>query len=78
MSPDVTAAPLLRPGQIGTALMALRPTGTAEFMGIQAQVLSETGFVEPGATLRIERIEGDRIIVAAVTETVEASLGLRG
>lgn len=73
---DLTAAPLLRSGQIGTALMALRPTGTAEFMGIQAQVLSETGFLEPGATLRIERIEGDRIIVAAVTETVEASLGL--
>ncbi|MEI6431050.1 MAG: hypothetical protein WCP07_02610 [bacterium] len=78
LNPSVSDAPLLRPGQIGTTLIALRPTGTAEFMGIQAIVVSETGFLEPGATVRIERVEGDRIIVAAVTETVEASLELRG
>ena len=77
LTPDASALPLLRLGQIGTALMALRPTGTAEFMGIQAQVRSETGFLEPGATVRIERIEGDHIVVAPVTETVEESLGIR-
>ena len=78
LTPDVADVPLLRPGQIGTALMALRPTGTAEFLGVQAQVVSETGFLEPGATVRIERIEGDHIIVTPVTETVEASLGILG
>jgi len=71
---DLLERPVLQPGHIGTALIALRPTGTADFGGVQVQVVTERDFLEPGATLVISRIESDRVVVEAA-DAAESALG---
>jgi membrane-bound serine protease (ClpP class) len=70
---DLLERPVLHTGQIGTALIALRPTGTADFSGVQVQVVTEGDFLEPGATLVITRIESDRVVVDAA-DAAESAL----
>jgi membrane-bound serine protease (ClpP class) len=71
---DLLERPVLRPNQIGTALIALRPTGTADFGGVQVQVVTEDDFLESGATIVITRIESDRVVVEAA-DAAESALG---
>jgi membrane-bound serine protease (ClpP class) len=71
---DLLERPVIHPGQIGTALIALRPTGTADFRGVQVQVVTEGDFLEPGATLVVTRIESDRVVVE-MADAAESTLG---
>jgi membrane-bound serine protease (ClpP class) len=57
--------PDVRVGESGVALTQLRPVGTATISGKRYDVESITGLIEPGAKLRVVRIEGARILVAA-------------
>jgi len=51
-------------GREGTALSPLRPAGVARFGEDRLDVVSEGGFIESGARVRIVRVEGSRLIVA--------------
>lgn len=53
-------------GQEGLALSDLRPAGVARFGTDRVDVVSEGDFVNAGATLRVLRVEGNRITVRAV------------
>lgn len=53
-------------GKIGTAHTPLRPVGVAEFDGVRLNVASDSDFIERGANVRVERVEGTRIIVSRI------------
>jgi len=55
-------------GQAGTALTQLRPSGKAEFGDRLLDVVTEGEFLEKGTPVRITRIDGNRIVVAADRE----------
>lgn len=50
-------------GLVGVALTQLRPAGTANFDGLQLDVVTEGGFIKPGTEVKIISVEGTRIIV---------------
>ena len=52
--------------QAGTALSALRPSGTALINGKRIDVVTEGGHVERGTSIRVIAIEGMRVVVRAV------------
>ena len=51
-------------GRSGTARSALRPAGIADFDGVRLNVVSEGDFIEQGARVRVDRVEGKRIVVS--------------
>ena len=51
-------------GRSGTARSALRPAGIADFDGVRLNVVSEGDFIEQGAFVRVDRVEGKRIVVS--------------
>ena len=53
-------------GKCGTVLNPLHPAGIAEFDGQRLDVVSHGEFVEKGSTVRIDKIEGVRILVSEV------------
>lgn len=53
-------------GKTGNAHTPLRPAGIAEFDGVRLSVLSEGDFIEPGVPVRVEKVSGNRIVVARV------------
>ncbi len=53
-------------GKTGVAHTMLRPAGIAEFDGVKLSVVSEGDFIEKDTAVRVERVEGKRIIVAAL------------
>jgi len=53
-------------GKTGTVLNPLHPAGIAEFDGQRLDVVSHGAFVEKGSTVRIDKIEGVRILVSEV------------
>ena len=53
-------------GKTGKAHTPLRPAGIAEFDGVKLSVVSEGDFVEKDAPVRVNRVEGKRIIVAEI------------
>ncbi len=50
-------------GKTGIAHTTLRPAGIAEFDGVKLNVVSDGEFVNSGDTVRVERAEGNRIVV---------------
>lgn len=50
-------------GKEGIATTALRPAGIAEFDGVRLDVVSEGDFIAGNTPVRIERIEGARVVV---------------
>ena len=51
-------------GRTGTARSPLRPAGIADFDGVRLNVVSEGDFIEQGAAVRVDRVEGKRIVVS--------------
>jgi len=58
----------IKPGSIGSAQSALRPSGIAEFDRQRVHVISENGFIEKNEKVIATRIEGARIVVRKMTE----------
>ena len=56
------------PGQTGRAATVLRPAGIAEIDGRRLDVVTRGEFIPEGASLRVEAVEGSRIVVAAAEE----------
>ena len=50
-------------GKEGDTTTVLRPTGMAEFDGVKLNVVSEGEYISKGTHVRIERVEGARIVV---------------
>ncbi len=53
-------------GKEGTTTTVLRPAGIAEFDGVRLNVVSEGDFVAANTRVRIEQVEGARILVRPV------------
>ena len=58
-------------GHEGVACCVLRPAGIAEFDGVKLNVVSDGEFIESGVPVRVERVEGNRIVVRP-TESAHA------
>ena len=54
------------PGQTGMAMTVLRPAGIAEIGGKRLDVVTRGEFIPEGSSLRVEAVEGSRIVVAAL------------
>ena len=52
-----------QPGQTGRAVTVLRPAGIAEIGGRRLDVVTRGDFIPEGAALRVEAVEGSRIVV---------------
>ena len=61
-------------GRTGEARTALRPSGIAEFDGVRLNVVSDGEWIENGRKIRVERVEGNRIVVSTVREEVRAGV----
>ena len=55
-------------GRIGIATTALRPSGIADFDGIRLDVLSDGEFIKKGDRVKVQRVEGLKILVKPYTE----------
>lgn len=55
-------------GRTGTATSVLRPAGIADFDGVRLNVVTEGGFVEQGARVKVVRVDGARIVVRSMRE----------
>ena len=51
-------------GKSGTTTSVLRPAGIGDFDGVRLNVVSEGDFIEQGAAVRVDRVEGKRIVVS--------------
>ncbi|MEL7609117.1 MAG: NfeD family protein [Bacillota bacterium] len=54
-------------GREGVALNLLRPAGNADFDGTRLDVVTSGEFIEKGKRVRIERVEGMRILVKEIS-----------
>jgi len=53
-------------GKTGTAHTPLRPVGIADFDGVRLNVVSDCDFIDRGESVRVDRVEGKRIVVSKV------------
>lgn len=53
-------------GREGVCLSTLRPSGRVDFDGLRLDVVSSGEFIPQGAKVRIERVEGLRVLVRAL------------
>ena len=54
-------------GKTGQTRTALRPAGIAEFDGVKLNVVSDGDFISAQKCVRVERVEGNRIVVRETT-----------
>jgi len=66
--------PDVLPGATGRAISALRPAGTALFHDDRREVVTLGEFLPVGTTLRVLRIEHNRIVVERAEQTVDSRL----
>ena len=52
-------------GKTGAAHTPLRPAGIAELDGVRLNVVTEGDFIERGTPVRVVRVSGNRVVVAA-------------
>lgn len=50
-------------GRIGKSLTPLRPSGAAQFDRERVDVMAETGLIESGCSVKVVRVEGNRVVV---------------
>lgn len=55
-------------GQRGHAASVLRPAGIADIGGERVDVVSDGALIEPGATIEVTHVDGNRIVVRQVPE----------
>ena len=56
-------------GRTGVAQSPLRPAGIAMIEGERVDVVAENAFIKAGARIRVQRVEGARIVVEEITAT---------
>ena len=50
-------------GKEGVTTTVLRPTGMAEFSGVKLNVIADGEYIDKGATVRVERVDGASVVV---------------
>ncbi|WP_437708289.1 NfeD family protein [Sorangium sp. So ce448] len=73
--PEGSAAPASLVDRLGTAATDLRPSGKVALDGRRLEALSELGYVEAGARVRVIRAEGGRVVVRAVARSADEERG---
>ena len=58
-------------GDVGVAITPLRPAGTAEFHDELIDVVSETGFADPGRRVRVLSVSRYRVAVEVIDDNAE-------
>ena len=53
-------------GKTGKTVTVLNPVGFAEFDGVRLNVVSEGSYLEKGVRVRVQQVEGNKIIVRKV------------
>ena len=53
-------------GKTGVTRTALRPAGMAEFDGVKLNVVSDGEFIGQGVPIRVQKVAGNRIVVAEI------------
>ncbi|MDL2317921.1 hypothetical protein LJC74_02340 [Eubacteriales bacterium OttesenSCG-928-A19] len=53
-------------GREGETRTVLRPSGIADFDGVRLNVVSDGMYVKQGAKVRIDRVEGSRVVVEEI------------
>jgi len=53
-------------GKTGAVHTPLHPAGIAEFDGVRLNVVSDCDFIERGENVRVDRVEGNRIVVSKI------------
>ncbi len=53
-------------GHEGVAKTVLRPAGMGEFDGVKLNIVSDGEFIQSGAKVRIDHVEGNRIVVSEI------------
>lgn len=53
-------------GRTGVTRTVLRPAGMGEFDGVKLNIVSDGEFIASGKTVRVDRVEGNRIVVSEV------------
>lgn len=59
-------------GREGVATTPLRPTGIAEFDSVRLNVVSEGEFIAANTPIRIERVEGAKVVVKPLLQAANA------
>ncbi len=55
-------------GKTGTTMTNLRPAGIAEIDGARVDVVSEGGYINPGKTVVVVKVDGTRVVVRELKE----------
>ena len=58
-------------GKEGIAIAPLRPSGTGDFDGVKLDVVTEGQFIPKGTRIKIINVEGFRILVEKIDNTIE-------
>lgn len=53
-------------GKLGVAVSTLRPAGIADIEGKRVDVVSDGEFIEPGQPIRVDHVDGNRVVVRHV------------
>src|ERR1043165_716669 len=64
-SPDSQPLHKLK-GEVGKALTPLRPGGAAMINGLKVDVVTEGKFVDPGAVIKVLRVNGTTVVVEPI------------
>ncbi|MBC8142162.1 MAG: hypothetical protein H7Y38_12060 [Armatimonadetes bacterium] len=74
---DTAAPAVILPGQTGTTLTALRPSGMAELSdGTRLNVITEGDFLEANASVQVTHVDGGRIVVEPVQGAITSGAPL--
>jgi membrane-bound serine protease (ClpP class) len=53
-------------GKTGVAASTLRPAGIADIDGKRVDVVSDGEFIEPGESIRVDHVDGNRVVVRRI------------
>ena len=62
-------------GKVGIAMSTLRPAGVADIDGKRIDVVSDGEFIDPGEPVRVDRVDGNRVVVRHVVDKPGTSRG---
>lgn len=62
-------------GKLGVAISMLRPAGIADIEGKRVDVVSDGEFIEAGAQIRVDHVDGNRVVVRHVTDSKPKQAG---
>lgn len=62
-------------GKLGVAMSMLRPAGIADIEGQRIDVVSDGEYIQAGEPIRVDHVDGNRVVVRHVIERKQASGG---